>query len=450
MDPKSDEGIFLGYSTNSRAYKVFNSRTKVVMESINVVIDDISVDRVPDVEPDVETSVQETNAPTQVNESEYEKGETKQAEQDHVSTSKSPSIRVQKNHLQDLIIGNPDQGITTRKSNEVISNSCFESKFEPKNVKEALTDEFWIEAMQEELNQFKRSEVWDLDPRLEGINVIGIKWIYKNKSDENGIVTRNKARLVAHGYTQVEGLDFDETFAPIARLESIRLLLGVTCILKFKQFQMDVKSAFLNGYLHEEVYVEHSKGFIDPNFPNHVYKLKKALYGLKQAPMAWYERLIEFLVNQGYRKGGSDKILFLKDDNRRLMMTHIYVDDIVFDGMSNEMVQHFFQQMQSKFEMSLVGELAYFLGLQVKQMEDTIFISQSKYAKNIVKKFDMDNGIHKRTPAATHLKLSKDENCVAVDQSMYKSMIGSLLYLTASRPDITFTVGVCARYLTQV
>ena len=148
------------------------------------------------------------------------------------------------------------------------------SKFEPKNVKEALTDDCWIEAMQEELNQFKRSEVWDLVPRPNDINVIGTKWIYKNKSDENGTVTRNKARLVAQGYTQVEGLDFDETFAPVARLESIRLLLGVACILKFKLFQMDVKSAFLNGYLHEEVYVEQPKGFVDPNFPDHVYKLK--------------------------------------------------------------------------------------------------------------------------------------------------------------------------------
>jgi len=151
--------------------------------------------------------------------------------------------------------------------------------------------------MQEELNQFKRSEVRDLVPRPNGINVIGIKSIYKNKSDENGTVTKNKARFVAHGYTQVEGLDFNETFSHVARLESIRLLLGVACILKFKLFQMDVNSAFLNGYLHEEVYVEQPKGFIDSNFPNHVYKLKKALYGLKQNPRAWYERLTEFLVN---------------------------------------------------------------------------------------------------------------------------------------------------------
>jgi len=154
----------------------------------------------------------------------------------------------------------------------------------------------------------------------------------------------------------------------------------------------------------------------------------------------------QFLVNQGYRKEGTDKTLFVKDDDGRLMIAEIYVDDIVFGGMSSKMVQHFVQQMHSKFEMSLVGELNYFLGLQVKQMQDTIFISQSKYAKNIVKKFGMDNGSHKRTPSATHLKLSKDEHGVVVDQSMYRSMIGSLLYLTASRSDITFAVGVCARY----
>lgn len=375
MDPKSEEGIFLCYSTNNRAYRVFNSITKAVMEFINVVIDDVYEEKVPDVDPDVGTSVQETNVPVQVNESEPEEKEIEEAEKDHVSTSKVPSIRVQKNHPQELIIGDLDQGITTRRSIGVVSNFCLVSKMEPKNVKEALTDEFWIEAMQEELNQFKRSEVWDLVPRPESMNVIGTKWIYKNKSDEHGTITRNKASLVAQGYTQVEGLDFDETFPPVARFESIRLLLGVSCILKFKLFQMDVKSAFLNGYLNEEVYVEKPQGFVDPSFTKHVYKFKKALYGLKQAPRAWYERLAQFLVNQGYMKGGTDKTLFVKDNNGRLMIAQIYVDDIAFGGMSNKLVHYFIQQMQSEFEMRLVGELTYFLGLRVKQMEDTIFIS---------------------------------------------------------------------------
>src|ERR1044072_4074451 len=300
--------------------------------------------------------------------------------------------------------------------------------------------------MQDELNQFTRNEVWKLVSRPEGINVIGTKWIFKNKSDESGTVTRNKARLVAQGYTQVEGIDFDETFAPVARLESIRLLLGVACILKFKLFQMDVKSAFLNGYLNEEVYVEQPKGFVDPNFPDHVYKLRKALYGLKKAPRPWYERLTKYLTDKGYRKGGLDKTLFVKNEGGKIMVAQIYVDDIVFGGMSDKMVKHFANQMQAEFEMSLMGELTYFLGLQVTQMEDSTFFSQSKYARNIVKKFGIENASHKRTPAPTHLKLSKDTSGINVDQSLYRSMIGSLLYLTASRPDITFAVGVCARY----
>ncbi|KAK2383145.1 putative mitochondrial protein [Trifolium repens] len=451
LDPKSDEGIYLGYSTNSRTYRVYNAKTQVVMESVNVVVNNSPLKDnegihqgtlvIVNAEQDVEASEQPTTAKSDEDTLEEEGEESARPQ----AQSKGPSVRVQKNHPLDLVIGNPEQGITTRRTNDVVANSCFVSLFEPKNVKEALTDEAWIEAMQEELNQFERSEVWEV-PRPEDVNVIGTKWVYKNKSDENGTVTRNKARLVAQGYTQIEGLDFDETFAPVARLESIRLLLGVACILKFKLYQMDVKSAFLNGYLQEEVYVEQPKGFVNPEHPNYVYKLKKALYGLKQAPRAWYERLTQFLEEQGYRKGGSDKTLFVKEERGKFIIAQIYVDDIVFGGMSDTMVQHFVKQMQSEFEMSLVGELTYFLGLQIKQMEDTIFISQSKYARNIVKKFGMDNATHKRTPAPTHLKLTKDEKGISVDQSLYRSMIGSLLYLTASRPDITYAVGVCARY----
>ncbi|KAK2429638.1 putative mitochondrial protein [Trifolium repens] len=452
LDPKSEKGFFLGYSTNSRAYRVYNTKTQVVMESVNVVVKDSSDKENEGVDQGTPVSVNAepddgASTPASMNEADERTIEEDNDESARPqATSKGPSVRVQKNHPLDLVIGNPEQGITTRRTNDVVANSCFVSLFEPKNVKEALTDEAWIEAMQEELNQFERSEVWDLVPRPEDVNVIGTKWVYKNKSDENGTVTRNKARLVAQGYTQIEGLDFDETFAPVARLESIRLLLGVACILKFKLYQMDVKSAFLNGYLQEEVYVEQPKGFVDPEHPNYVYKLKKALYGLKQAPRAWYERLTQFLEEQGYRKGGSDKTLFVKQEKGKFIIAQIYVDDIVFGGMSNTMVQHFVQQMQSEFEMSLVGELTYFLGLQIKQMDDTIFISQSKYARNIIKKFGMDNATHKRTPAPTHLKLTKDEKGISVDQSLYRSMIGSLLYLTASRPDITYAVGVCARY----
>ncbi|CAM8886714.1 unnamed protein product [Rhodiola kirilowii] len=300
--------------------------------------------------------------------------------------------------------------------------------------------------MQEELEEFARNEVWDLVPRPDGVNVIDTKWIFKNKSDASGNITGNKARLVAQGYAQIEGIDFDETFAPVARLEAIRLLLALACHLKFRLFQMDVKSAFLNGVLNEEVYVAQPKEFEDPHHPASVYRLKKALYGLKQAPRAWYERLTVFFVEHGYVRGGVDKTLIVKHTSSDFIIAQIYVDDIVFGSNTLKLVDQFVEQMQKEFKMSMVGEMNYFLGLQVIQKDDGIFISQSKYAKNLIKKFDLEKASHKRTPAATHLKITKDNAGTKVDQTLYRSMIGSLFYLTASRPDISYAVGVCARY----
>jgi hypothetical protein len=180
-----------------------------------------------------------------------------------------------------------------------LANFCqyfsFVSSIELAKVEKALEDEDWVMAMQEELNNFERNQVWTLVER-PNTNVIGTKWVFRNKQDENSMVTRNKARLVAQGFTQVEGLDFDETYAPVARIEAIQMLLAFVAHHDFKLYQMDVKSAFLNGPIQELVYVEQPSGFEDPKFPNHVYKLQKVLYGLKQAPRAWYECLKDFLL----------------------------------------------------------------------------------------------------------------------------------------------------------
>ena len=180
--------------------------------------------------------------------------------------------------------------------------------------------------MQEELNQFERNEVWELVPRPNDQSVIGTKWVYRNKMDENGIIIRNKARLVAQGYNQQEGIDYEETFAPVARLEAIRMLLAFACHKNFILYQMDVKSYFSN----EEVYVEQPPGFESFNFPNHVFKLKKALYGLKQAPRAWYERLSKFLIYSGFKMGKIDTTMFIKLRENEILIVQIYVDDIIF------------------------------------------------------------------------------------------------------------------------
>ncbi|GJW59429.1 retrovirus-related pol polyprotein from transposon TNT 1-94 [Tanacetum coccineum] len=239
------------------------------------------------------------------------------------------------------------------------------------NVNEALGDESWIVAMQEELNQFIANDVWELVPQPKNMTIIGTKWVFRNKLDENGVVSRNKARLVAQGYNQQEGIDYDETYAPVARLESIRILLAYACALDFKLFQMDVKSAFLNGFINEEVYVAQPPGFIDFEKPDHVYKLKKALYGLKQAPKAWYDRLKAFLKHE-YKMGMVDNTLFTKKKSSNLIIVQIYVDDIIFGSTCQDMCDEFAKIMHDEFEMSMMGELNFFLGLQIKQMEDDL------------------------------------------------------------------------------
>ncbi|GJZ92563.1 retrovirus-related pol polyprotein from transposon TNT 1-94 [Tanacetum coccineum] len=284
---------------------------------------------------------------------------------------------------------------------------------EPKNVNEALKDESWIIAMQEELNQFVANDVWE---------------------------------LVAQCYNQQDGIDYDETYALVARLEFIRILLAYACAIDFKLFQMDVKSAFLNGFINEEVYVAQPPGFIKFEKPNHVYKLKKALYGLKQAPKAWYDRLKAFLIKHEYKMRMVDNTLFTMKKNSNLIIVQIYVDDIIFGSTCQNLCDEFAKIKHDEFEISMMGELNFFLRLQIKQMEDGIFFNQSKYMKEMLKNFGLEESKPMKTPMSSDTKLTKDEECESVDSTKYRGMIGSLLYLTTSRPDIMFCVCLCAHF----
>ncbi|GJQ99846.1 putative ribonuclease H-like domain-containing protein [Tanacetum coccineum] len=278
------------------------------------------------------------------------------------------------------------------------------------------------------------------------MKVIGTKWVYRNKRDERGVVVRNKARLVAQGYTQEEGIDYDEVFAPVARIEAIRLFLAFASFMGFIVYQMDVKSAFLYGTIDEEVYVSQPPGFVDPDHPKKVYKVVKALYGLHQAPRAWYATLSTFLEKHGYKRGTIDKTLFIKRDKKDIMLVQVYVDDIIFGSTNKSWCDEFEALMKSRFQMSSMGELTFFLGLQVKQNKVGIFISQDKYVAEILKKFDLVNVKAAITPMETKVPLTKDEEAFDVDVHLYRSMIGSLMYLTASRPDIMYAVCVCSRF----
>ncbi|GKE28891.1 retrovirus-related pol polyprotein from transposon TNT 1-94, partial [Tanacetum coccineum] len=299
-----------------------------------------------------------------------------------------------KDHPIDNVIGDPSRPVSTRHQLQDEALLCyfdaFLSSVEPKSYKEALTESCWIEAMQEELNEFERLEVWELVPRPDRVMIITLKWIYKVKLDELGGVLKNKARLVARGYRQEEGIDFEESFAPVARLEAIRIFIAFAAHMNMVVYQMDVKTAFLNGILREEVYVSQPDGFVDPENPNHVYKLKKALYGLKQAPRAWYDLLSSFLLSQKFTKGTVDPTLFVRREGKDILLVQIYVDDIIFASTKPDLCESFSKIMCSKFKMSMMGKLSFFLGLQISQSPRGIFLNQSKYALESLKKYGME------------------------------------------------------------
>jgi len=300
--------------------------------------------------------------------------------------------------------------------------------------------------MQEELNQFQRNHVWDLVPKPQQKNMIGTTWVFINKLNEQGEVIRNKARLVARGYSQQEGIHYTDTFAPVARLDAIRLLLSYAVNHGLILYQMDVKSAFLNGVIEEELFVKQPLGFEDLKYPDHIYKLKKSLYGLKQASRAWYDRLSNFLIKNDFKRGQVDTTLFRRTLEKDILVVQIYVDDIIFGSTNASVCKEFSKLMQDEFEMSMMGELEFFLGIQVNQCKDGVYVHQTKYTKERLKKFKLEDCKVMYTPMHPTRTLSKENTGTKVDQKLYRGMIGSLLYLTTSRPDILFSVCLCARF----
>ncbi|GKA93319.1 retrovirus-related pol polyprotein from transposon TNT 1-94 [Tanacetum coccineum] len=269
-----------------------------------------------------------------------------------------------KDHPIANIIGDPSRSVSTRKQLETDDMWCYFDAFltsvEPKNFKQAMTEPSWINAMQEEIYEFERLEVWELVPCPDNVFLIKLKCIYKVKTNESGRVLKNKARLVTQGFIQEEGIDFEESFAPVAIIEAIRIFVANAAHKNMTIYQMDVKTAFLNGKLKEKVYVSQPEGFVDHDNPSHVYKLKNALYGLKQAPRAWYDMLSSFLISQQFSKGAVDPTLFTRHAGNDILLVQIYVDGIIFASSNTAMCDEFANQMTNKFKMSM-GQLSFFL-----------------------------------------------------------------------------------------
>ncbi|KAI3678246.1 hypothetical protein L6452_37531 [Arctium lappa] len=470
FDSKANDGFLVGYSSQSKAYRVFNSSSRIIEESDNVkcnentpnpigsgpqwlfdidsltnslgfssddhagsrsggsgdvqvqdIIPQSVIFPIPTMEP-VEICEKETiTEPIQSEEERRDKENSENEEPEvanetrladlndsnlEVGINEEPSYqtRTQKNHPPELVIGYISSPMVTRNQSRLQKMqdqqhtilSCFLSQIEPKKAYDAMKDASWIEAMQEELLQ--------------------------NKKDERGIVIRNKARLVAQGYTQEEGIDYEELFSPVARVEAIRLFLANASFMQFKVYQMDVKSDFLYGIIDEEVYVCQPPGFENPSYPDRVYKLKKALYGLHQAPRAWYDTLSTYLLENGFERGIIDKTLFIKRSKKDILLVQIYVDDIIFGSTKDHMCRDFEKLMHKSFKMSSIGELTFFLGLQVKHQKDGIFISQSKYVKDILDKYGLIDSKPASTPMETHKQITADLEGEDVDVHLHRSI----------------------------
>ncbi|GJR31894.1 putative ribonuclease H-like domain-containing protein [Tanacetum coccineum] len=455
----ADEGFFVGYSLNSKAFRVFNSRTRIVEENLHIrfsestpnavgsgpdwLFDIDALTRTMNYEPIVAGTQSNGFACTKVSDNAGQARKETEPVKDYTLlplwTTDPPFSQKSKSSHDDGSKPSSDDGkkivsayLISRDDKDDGAEADMNNLGTTIQVSPNLTTRInkdhpldqvirdlqlatQTRRMSKSLEEHRRTQKVDLS---NGKWAIGTKWVFRNKKDERGIVIRNKARLVAHGYTHEEGINYDEVFAPIARIEAIRLFLAYASFKDFVVYQMDVKSAFLYRKIEEEVY----------------------------APRAWYETLSTYLLDNGFQIGKIDKTLFIKRHKCDIFLVQVYEDDIIFSLTNKKLCIAFKKLMHEKFQMSSMGELTFFLGLQVQQKKDDIFISQDKYVDEILKKFRFTEVKTASTPIETQNPLLKDENGEEVDVYMYRSMIGSLMYLTSLRPDIMFIVYACSRY----
>nr|GEW38630.1 hypothetical protein [Tanacetum cinerariifolium] len=430
LGAKGDIGFFIGYSANSVSYRVYNWRTKKIMKTMNVTFDELSVMA-------------------------FEQNSSRPGLQK--APRAIPAAPQQRN-----LTPSPTAFAADNVLNAVFEGDLFVNPFATPSTESVVSSTQYVDLsnMHTFYQPYPHDYQWTKDHPLE--QVIGepsrpvltrnqlktdgdmciyaltacLKWLFKNKNDEENTVIRNKTCLVVRGYRQEEGINFEESFALVTRIEAIRIFLAYAAQKGLTVYQIDVKTAFLHGSLKEDVYVCQPEGFIDADYPSHVYKLKKALYGLKQAPRAWYDELTTFLLQNGFSKGIIDLTLFTRRFDDEILVVHVYVDDIIFGLTDPRYATLFSDLMKSRFKMSMIGEMTFFLGLQVNQSPNGIFINQSKYMHEILKKYGLNTCDIVGTPMDINDKLDLDQIGTPVDATKYRSMIGALMYFTLSRLNI--------------
>jgi hypothetical protein len=301
--------------------------------------------------------------------------------------------------------------------------------------------------MEEEMKSITDNKTWSMEEMPAGHRAIGLKWVFKLKRNEDSQVVKHKARLVAKGYVQKEGIDFSEVFAPVARLESVRLLLTIAAHRSWEVHHMDVKSAFLNGELKEAVYVQQPPGFNDDNNPDKVLRLHKALYGLRQAPRVWNAKLDSTLLSLGFKRCIFEHGIYTRGNTERRLIVRVCVDDLIITRSNVQVLSSFKEEMCKSFKMSDLGALSYYLGVEVQQSRDVITICQGAYARKILAAAGLEESNPSRTPMEPRLQLSKNGDTPAVDSTNYRSVVGSLRYLVNTRPDLAYSVGYVSRFM---
>ncbi|KAJ0833725.1 putative RNA-directed DNA polymerase [Helianthus annuus] len=320
------------------------------------------------------------------------------------------------------------------------------STLEPTSHTQAIKDQKWRAAMDSEFNALLQNGTWELVPNTSH-NPIGCKWVFRIKRNLDGTIEKYKARLVAKGFHQQYGKDYFETFSPVTKPVTIRTILSIALSKNWPLRQLDVNNACLHGTLHEEVFMSQPPGYVHPQFPNHVCKLKKSLYGLKQAPRAWYNELTNFLLHVGFQKSLSDASLFIYNHHNTICYFMVYVDDIVLTGNQPEFLEQFIRSLSKKFSVKDLGMLHHFLGVEVLPTLKGLFLSQHRYIQDILHQFHMDGAKDVTTPLSTTDPLCANDPSPSVDATPYRKLVGSLQYLAFTRPDISFAINKLSQFM---
>lgn len=307
---------------------------------------------------------------------------------------------------------------------------------EPRTVMAALKDPGWKAAMSEEIGNCKETNTWDLVPYTSTMHVLGSKWVFRTKLHADGTLDKLKAKLVAKGFNQQEGIDFLETYSPVVRTATVRSVLHVATIMDWDIKKLDVKNAFLHEDLVETVYMTQPAGFEDQSKPDYVCKLKKALYGLKQSPRAWFDKFSTFLLEFGFVCSKKDPSLFIYTKDRNVILLLLYVDDMVITGSGSEMLTQLIQELNKHFRMKDMGQLHYFLGIQAQFHSKGMFLSQQKYAEDLLAVAAMSNFSPMPTPLPLQLDRVSNQEEEFANPTYFRSLTGKLQYLTLTRPDI--------------